>query len=1178
MFTKLIQFEWHNNTRNWTFYASFLIYLVFGYMVGAYANFSFSGAYKNSPYVLMYAIGLISLTTIFSITLQVAQSFLKAYETNFDTLIFTTPVSKFNYLGSQFIVAFAVAVTSFGMFLLGLMAGHQMPWLFQDEMGPFYLINYLWPYLVLVIPNILLCLSVLTALAWITRNKLLIYVGGLLVYILYIAGSLFSNSPIFANASPSSAAAMSLAAKVDPFGLAAFLEQTRYWTASEKNNNLLDLSGNFLFNRILWMGISLLLIVLSYHLFSFRKPKIKKIKSEKIAAAPNSFSSEIPKKIEFRTLKHNVLVLKSFVKMDVALILKGIPFLLIVLLFSGLLLIEISDEIDGGIRMAQNVTNTALMISTIMDRLPFILILILLFYSNELLNRSESARFETLENTTPYQQSIMLAAKLISLLTMPFVIITLSILIGCGFQIIHGNAPIEFGLYASLFYYLGFPILLISVVILFIQTLIRSKYLGLFAATIVTILISSVIGEQLGIVHPLLRFGDAFKKEYFDLNGFGNYTFPFHISMLYNTGLALLLFTLTGILWKRNTTVLNTFRRHSFKPIQKISFVLGSLIFIGFGSYLFYKTNIEYPYLTKEDQYNWSEQYELKFKKYDALEQPTIISVKSDVALFPDQNRYEVKGSYELINNSKQPIERLLLYIDRNSKLLSVSIPSAKRIKDDGKFHHYWYQLAKPLKPKQKIKMSFSFESTWSPFKGHTAFNSIIENGSFMRISRYYPYFGYQPSNEISSKKERLKRHLKPQSPLKKLEDKSVSAYDFIDYDAVVSTSENQTAIGVGDLIGQWKKDNRNYFHYRSHGKIPFRFAFSSARYQLKKTSYKGISIEVYYDSRHSRNVSKLIKNIKNTLDYGQANFGKYPYKTIRYAEISAFADGFAATSYPSTVYMKENFGFYSDLNHKDKEDIINQLTAHELSHEWWGNAQISPEEKEGSWILTETLAQYTELMLYEKEHGTEKALETLKIHLDLYLSSRSSDPETPLYKTNYDTPHLPYDKGMLVMHQLKMLIGEKKVNLALHNFLKHYKYPNPVPDSEDLLGEIYNVTTPELHPKLEELFKKIITYSSKVIALESRKNRGNYEVNFRISTKKYSENATGNRTLIPNDATIDIGIYDENGTLFHYPFSIKNNAAEGKIKLKTKPQRIVIDPYLKNIDTFIQDNEKEMN
>ncbi|PWB23600.1 aminopeptidase [Flavobacterium sp. HTF] len=1175
MFSKLIQFEWHNNTRNWTFYATFILYLILGFFVSAFANFSFSGAYKNSPFVLTYAIGLISLMTIFSTTLQVAQSFLREYETKFDTIIFSTPISKFHYLGSKFIIEFVIAVASFGMFIIGMIVGHQMSWIPKSEIGPFEILNYIWPYLVIVIPNILLCLSILAALAWLTRSKLFIYVGGLFIYILYIAGSIFSNSPIFANASPSSAKAMSLAAKADPFGLAAFLEQTRYWTSVEKNTELISLSGNFLFNRMLWFCISLVLIFVSYQLFSFRKTKTKKVKTVKFGPkTTKAFSSKIPKQVEFKTRKHNWAVFKSNLKMDIYLVLKGIPFLLIAFLFSGLLMIEISDEIDGGVRLAENITNTALMVSTIMDRLPFILILILLFYSSELLNRSENSRFEMLENTTPYSSFTVLLSKLTALFIIPLIFIGISIFIGLTFQIMNANAPIETGLYISLFYYIGFPLFLISILVIAIQTFIKNKYSALTVSAFIVLLFCTRIGVQLGISHPLLRYGDSFKREYFDLNGFGSYTFPFHISMLYNFGFALILLTLTGILWKRNSAILKTIRRNSFNSAQKIAFTFGIILFSGFGSYLFYKANIEYPYLTEETQNNWSEQYEKQFKKYANLAQPTILSVKSNVDLFPEKNRYEVSGSYELINNSEKPIDSLLLYIDRNSKLTSVQIPNAKNLNDVSAFQHYWYRMEKPLKPKQRIKMNFSFESGWSPFKGHTSFNSIIKNGSFMRISRYYPIFGYQESNEISSKKERRKRHLNPQNPLKKLEDKSKIENDFIDYDVVVSTSKNQTAIGIGELKANWKKENRNYFHYKSNGKIPFRFAFSSAEYQIQKTNYKGISIEVYFDKRHFRNVKKLIQDVKNTLDYCQNSFGKYPYKTIRYAEVSAFADGFAATSYPSTVFMKENFGFYSDLSNKNKEDVINQLTAHELSHEWWGNAQISPEQKEGSWILTETLAQYTELMLYEKEHGLEKALETLKIHLDLYLSSRSYDPETPLYKTNYETPHLPYDKGMLVMHQLFVLIGEEKVNLALKNFLNHYKYPNQIPDSENLLSEIYAVTDSKLHPKLDEMFKKIITYSSKISEVESVKNNNFYEVSFKADSKKHIENATGIRKQILNDSTIDIGIYDENGKLLRYIFPIKNNKIEGKIKTKTKPQRIVIDPYLMNIDTFIKEKE----
>ncbi|MEO8517053.1 MAG: M1 family aminopeptidase, partial [Flavobacterium sp.] len=559
--------------------------------------------------------------------------------------------------------------------------------------------------------------------------------------------------------------------------------------------------------------------------------------------------------------------------------------------------------------------------------------------------------------------------------------------------------------------------------------------------------------------------------------------------------------------------------------------------------------------------------------------QPAITSLKTNVDLFPETNSYQVKGIYQLVNNEEKPIDSLLVYIDENIKLTSISIPNSKLIKNDSHFGHYWYKLNKKLQPKEQLTISFSFTSSWSPFKGHTPFNSILDNGSFMRISRYFPRFGYQKSNELDDEKERVKRKMKPLASLKKLEDPKVTPYDFIDFESVVSTSDDQIAVGSGDLIRQWKFNNRNYFHYKTKGKIPYRFAFSSARYTVKKEMYKGISIEIYYDKRHDRNVDALIQSTKTTLDYCQQNFGKYPNKVIRYAEISGFVTGFAATAYPGTIYMKENQGFNADITRGDKEDDINQLAGHELSHQWWGNANISPEEKEGGSILTETLAQYTELMLYEKRHGRERALKTVKIHMDLYLSNRSFDEERPLYKVTYDAPHLQYNKGMVIMHQLRLLIGETNLNKALKSLNENYSFPNKPADSRDLITEIYKVTPIGLRYKIDEMFKQIITYSSKVESVSSRNvSDKKHEVSFIISSSKFSENNKGKRTLIPNDATLEIGVYDENGKLCIQTFPIKNNQIKGKIVVFDKPTSIIIDPSLKNLDTFLQDNEKNID
>src|SRR5690606_2325824 len=148
----------------------------------------------------------------------------------------------------------------------------------------------------------------------------------------------------------------------------------------------------------------------------------------------------------------------------------------------------------------------------------------------------------------------------------------------------------------------------------------------------------------------------------------------------------------------------------------------------------------------------------------------------------------------------------------------------------------------------------------------------------FMRISRYFPTIGYQSIYEISDeeKDKRAEFRLGKATEVKKLEAPKTNPQDFIDLDMTVSTSFRQTAIGTGELVKQWREDNRHYFQYKANN-IPFRFAVSSARYAVKKAVHKGIEINVFYHPSHFENVNRLIENAKQSLDYCIENFGVYP-------------------------------------------------------------------------------------------------------------------------------------------------------------------------------------------------------------------------------------------------------------------------------------------------------------
>jgi ABC-2 type transport system permease protein len=1177
MIFHLFRFECWYLLRKPATYAEILLFFLSGLFMGSLRHLPYPDVFRNAPYFITYFTGLATLGTIFTITIKVAQGFLKDTETKIDSIVFAMPIRKFVYLFAPIAAVFTLTFLTVSITISGFLIGNYLPGLPTSERGPFSLLSYLWPLLVLAVPNILLCLSLTACIAWLSRNTLSVYIAGLLIYVLYLIGSIFSNSPLMAGASPATPEAMALTAKLDPFGLAAFFEQTRYWTVAERNSMLLELKGNFLVNRLLVLGISFAVLLFTYLKFSFRKLKTetskRKIATEKAVPGQKVYRSVA---VSSDLFQYQIKSILSLVQMDLRVVVTGLPFLLLLFIWTGLLAFEITNAIDGGVRMAALYANTSLMVSKIVEILPFMGSLILLFYSNELLWKSKNVNFLALTSTNPVRDSSLYVAKFISLAMIGFGLICWSIGIGIVFQFIYDFPVIEFPVYSILFYFVGLPFLLLIILMLFLQNLICNKFGALGICTFVLLLVNSKLGLMLAIKHPLLRFANIIDLPFSEMNGFGNYTTAFHWQMLQEGSLALVLFLITIFLWNRNLETSFLYRIRKLKLSSKSQFLIGFsfLITLISGGFISYQTNSGNVMLSGDELFDWRQNYEQKYKPFEKLTQPQIVAVKTKIDLFPSGGFYQVQGTYKLVNKSCKRLDTLLLYLDPNIQLTSFRLANSTPIQEDKIFRHSFYRLNKSLLPDDTLLVHFQFESSWLPFQPHNPTNAVLANGSFIRISRYFPKFGYQADNEIDNVKERAERKLPKPEPLKPVNSPEIDPCQFIQLDAIVSTEAGQIALGSGELISSWKTKDRTYFHYKTDKPIPFRFAFSSACYKLKKARYNGIGIEVYYDERHSQNVERLLKNAKATLAYAEANFGPYPHRTIRFAEISSFATGFAATAYPNIIYAKENQGFHADLRRSDEQDVINQLAGHELAHLWWGSAQVNPDVREGHSLMTETLAQYTELMLYRQAHSQKKSLKLVKTHLDLYLSGRGYAPEVSLYKAGLESPYLVYNKGMVVMYQLEQLIGEAQLNKALSLFFKNHAFPNPSPISSDLLGCFYKVSPLAIHPKIDALFKEIITSDAKLETANLKElSNHKYEVSFSGRVQKFKTNEKGRKIKVANDPQIEVGIETADGQLQVGTFLIKNGTVSGKILAAKKPTQIILDPLLKNLEISMQDN-----
>ena len=714
---------------------------------------------------------------------------------------------------------------------------------------------------------------------------------------------------------------------------------------------------------------------------------------------------------------------------------------------------EMYAEIEKGIRLPEKFVSSGLMASSISENFHLLGLLILAYFVNDLYWRSHASNFLLIEKST-YFSSSKLNGHLLSVSVLLLFLTGVLIIEGLMFQLSYSYTRIDSYAYFGVVVFNTFPLILFSAFLLLINDNVKNRFISLGISIFSVLAFASPFSKKI-IPYPVFQIFTGYKGVFSDFNGYGIYFAAFSQRLLFGLGFMGLLWLLIDFIKTRNW---NT---------KKTVFASVFLILSVFSGTIFMK-----GYVPKNEKESILEavQYEKSYRIYKDLPQPTITDVNTEIHLFPSKNAYEIKGEYVLKNQTKNPIDKVLINFNQDLKIKSAEFKSTN---ESLKIDDYITEidLLHHLKPNEKAYLNFTLSYKWFAVNGHQSTNAIIKNGSFIRISNYFPSIGYQKDWEINNEQQRREFQLGEASKLKKLEAPEIYKSDFINLNITLSTEKDQTAIGTGDLIKHWSEKERNYFAY-SENNIPFRFAMSSADYEHKTIHHKGIDINVYYNENHFENVDHLIKNATITLDYCRENFGEYPFSSISFVEVSSFTSGFAATAYPSAIFMTENKLFHTNIQADKKQDVINELAGHELSHIWWGNNQIKPDEREGAAMLTETLAMYTEMMLYKKMYGREKMMEQLKFHQQIYEKEKGLNGNQPLYKVTHENTHISYSKGALVMVELSELIGEDKVNLALRNFLINNKYPKK-PTSLDLLNEFYRVLPSEnIKSKVDSLFK----------------------------------------------------------------------------------------------------------
>ncbi|KZS39827.1 hypothetical protein AWE51_09265 [Aquimarina aggregata] len=1191
MFTQLFKFEWQYHSKQLSFYIFSIVFFVFGFFMSSRGRLGGSEIVQsNSPYQISFFIGMFSLVSVFAIMFYCVNAMVRDRQYHTEGIIHSTPIKKHYFYWSRFSGVFLISLLVMTLALVGFGIGTFFPSQ-PEKFTPFTIVPYIWVWLTILLPNLFILVSLLFSIASLSRKALTIYIGAIFIYALYWACSIFLNSPMLAQAVAPSPENMIIAALADPFGLSAFFEQTMYWTPHQKNSQLLSFSGYFFWNRSIWTLFSLFLLGLTFRLFSFRKGS-QKIKQSKTPSIIYPLTKKYtPVLTSPKTKKAQLISLLSLTKLELSTIFKSLPFIAVLLIWILIVVTEIYSRVfEGGSYYDSLYPVTYLLIELTKEVLPILGLILIIFYSGELVWKEQNLNFNGIVDTTPTANSTFFFSKYIALLVLPMLLILINILISVSFQIIGNYFHFEWRQYINLFYFQGVEMIFYGVLALCIQNILPNKYIGMFVSAILIFVFGSTLSSFIGIEHPLLKLGRTPLVQYNDLSEYGYYLKPFHWYTLYWLALGGFFVLLAFKLWRRGSIVNLRSRLHrlfyNWTKFEKSIFISSILLLIGSGSFIFYNVNVVNEYASTNKQLDLAQAYELKFKQYDTLEELYPVDIKTTVDIYPNEQKYTVKADYILSNKSDTKITTV--FISPRKPLQSVFLENAILIEYDSIFKTHLFKLENPLLPGEKIRFKYQIIVK---NEGFDTKNDIVNNGSYLLHSSFEPSLGYKNSKEIKNADERKKRGLP------KLEKENTENIDLhgtpdnligrVSFQTLVSTQSDQIAIAPGNLISTWKKDDRNYYHYKTNNKVSPLLGYFSGRYEVQKEKYNGVSIEQYFHPKHNMNISSTMKATKETLAYCIKNFGNYSFDHLRIAEIPSHWT-FGGQAMPGTISMVEDNFYLLDQRNTHVFDLVAKRTIHEVAHQWWGHILV-PKMTVGAGFFIEGLAKYTEIVVMEKYYGKGVLWNLSENANNRYFTGRShtSEPEPPAYLSNGQS-YLQYGKDHTIMLALKELIGSEKINTVLQKMVSKYGYKDEFEIvTLDFLEELYQVTPHKYHDLIDDWFKRIITYELKIGNTSHKKlQNGQYEIILDVITKRFETKKQGEDLEIPIKEPIQIGVFRkhpkkvglDDDILYLKAHQFNKHKSQIKIIVDDIPSYIAIDPYGTRLDKNRIDNIKKVD
>jgi aminopeptidase N len=279
---------------------------------------------------------------------------------------------------------------------------------------------------------------------------------------------------------------------------------------------------------------------------------------------------------------------------------------------------------------------------------------------------------------------------------------------------------------------------------------------------------------------------------------------------------------------------------------------------------------------------------------------------------------------------------------------------------------------------------------------------------------------------------------------------------DVFDAHITIKTPANIEAVSNGEVIRREKSTVEgipSVYEFQTKAPI-FGIYFAYGPYVVQEKQIGAIHYYTYFRPENTAKTDDYLKVTNDILTFYGSKFAPFPFEKMAMVEVPLppFLGGVGPAS---LMFLHQKM-----VAHKD---VPENLLAHELAHQWFGNLiPINIADPGYSQWLSEGFATYCDALYTEHTEGEEAFVKHIERYDQLYFqfemmaargqgAIRDTYPDSGLYRP------VIYEKGALVLHMLRKVMGDEKFFSLMRQYVETYKnQPTTVDDFRRMASATY--------------------------------------------------------------------------------------------------------------------------